>query len=220
MARSAARTMPRSRTEPCARSSAHVVGRDAGARRSGLPLAESVSRLDAFSLAKMACASPSTTPRHRRARCSTMCSPRCSTRSRQCAPSFASGCASAARPSQRAPRAAISLRGVVGHAHPTANPSSTGSTYLHGASSRSFRSMRNARACDALLPIRAMPSSAEASWSSRGTRRFIYKRVLISELIERCGIDHHVVRAVRDRAVCMVKPFACKLLHKRPASPC
>jgi uncharacterized circularly permuted ATP-grasp superfamily protein len=43
----------------------------------------------------------------------------------------------------------------------------------------------------------------------------IYKRVLINELIEREGIGHAVVRAVRDRAVCMVNPFRCKLLHKK-----
>lgn len=43
----------------------------------------------------------------------------------------------------------------------------------------------------------------------------IYKRVLISELVERCGIDHPVVQAVRDRAVCMVNPFCCKVLHKK-----
>ncbi|CAN5878774.1 hypothetical protein BH23GEM7_BH23GEM7_07200 [soil metagenome] len=43
----------------------------------------------------------------------------------------------------------------------------------------------------------------------------IYKRVLISELIERGGMDHPVVRAVRDRAVCMVNPFRCKILHKK-----
>ena len=43
----------------------------------------------------------------------------------------------------------------------------------------------------------------------------IYKRVLISELVERCGLDHPVVRAVRDGAVCMVNPFRCKLLHKK-----
>ena len=43
----------------------------------------------------------------------------------------------------------------------------------------------------------------------------IYKRVLLSELIERGGIDHPVVRAVRERAVCMVNPFACKILHKK-----
>jgi hypothetical protein len=43
----------------------------------------------------------------------------------------------------------------------------------------------------------------------------IYKRVLISELIERGGTDHPVVRAVRERAACMVNPFACKILHKK-----
>jgi hypothetical protein len=43
----------------------------------------------------------------------------------------------------------------------------------------------------------------------------IYKRVLISELVERGGMNHPVVRAVRDRAVCMVNPFRCKILHKK-----
>jgi uncharacterized circularly permuted ATP-grasp superfamily protein len=43
----------------------------------------------------------------------------------------------------------------------------------------------------------------------------IYKRVLISELVERCGLTHAVVQAVRERAVCMVNPFACKILHKK-----
>src|SRR5262249_916646 len=43
----------------------------------------------------------------------------------------------------------------------------------------------------------------------------IYKRVLVSELIERGGMDHPVVRAVRDRAVCMVNSFRCKILFKK-----
>ena len=43
----------------------------------------------------------------------------------------------------------------------------------------------------------------------------IYKRVLITELVERGGIDHPIVRAVRDRKVCMVNPFRCKILHKK-----
>lgn len=43
----------------------------------------------------------------------------------------------------------------------------------------------------------------------------IYKRVLISELIARGGMDQPVVRAVRDRAACMVNPFRCKILHKK-----
>jgi hypothetical protein len=43
----------------------------------------------------------------------------------------------------------------------------------------------------------------------------IYKRVLISELIEWGGLDQPVVRAVLDGAVCMVNPFRCKILHKK-----
>ena len=43
----------------------------------------------------------------------------------------------------------------------------------------------------------------------------IYKRVLISELVERGGLDQPVIRAVRDGAVCMVNPFRCKILHKK-----
>ncbi len=43
----------------------------------------------------------------------------------------------------------------------------------------------------------------------------IYKRVLISELVTREGLDSPVIRAVRDKAVCMVNPFRCKLLHKK-----
>jgi len=43
----------------------------------------------------------------------------------------------------------------------------------------------------------------------------IYKRVLISELVERGGRDHPVIRAVQSGAVCMVNPFRCKVLHKK-----
>jgi len=43
----------------------------------------------------------------------------------------------------------------------------------------------------------------------------IYKRILITELVERGGLDHPVVRAVRDGSVCMVNPFRCKLLYKK-----
>jgi hypothetical protein len=43
----------------------------------------------------------------------------------------------------------------------------------------------------------------------------VYKRVLISELVEQCGLDSALVRAVRDKAVCMVDGFRCKALHKK-----
>jgi len=43
----------------------------------------------------------------------------------------------------------------------------------------------------------------------------IYKRVLLSELVTREGLNNPVIRAVREGAVCMVNPFRCKLLHKK-----
>lgn len=43
----------------------------------------------------------------------------------------------------------------------------------------------------------------------------VYKRVLLSELIARCGVGHPLVRAVGEGAVVMVNSFACKLLHKK-----
>lgn len=52
-------------------------------------------------------------------------------------------------------------------------------------------------------------------WSQGAPVDLIYKRVLISELIETCGMEHDVVRAVRQRAVCMVDGFHCKVLHKK-----
>jgi hypothetical protein len=52
-------------------------------------------------------------------------------------------------------------------------------------------------------------------YAEGGVVDLIYKRVLINELIEREGLEHPMVRAVRDRAVCMVNPFRCKLLHKK-----
>jgi len=43
----------------------------------------------------------------------------------------------------------------------------------------------------------------------------VYKRVLTPELLQRGGLDHPLIRAVRDRAVCMLNPFAATLLHKK-----
>ncbi|CAN5482501.1 hypothetical protein BH11PLA2_BH11PLA2_50840 [soil metagenome] len=43
----------------------------------------------------------------------------------------------------------------------------------------------------------------------------IYKRVLIHELIESCGIDNPVVQAVRAGAVCMANTFRCKIIAKK-----
>ena len=52
-------------------------------------------------------------------------------------------------------------------------------------------------------------------WIGGAPVDLIYKRVLISELIARGGLEHPVVRAVQDRAVCMVNPFRSKILHKK-----
>jgi hypothetical protein len=43
----------------------------------------------------------------------------------------------------------------------------------------------------------------------------VYKRVLGTELLERCGLDHPLVRSLRDGAALMANPFRCKLLHKK-----
>ena len=52
-------------------------------------------------------------------------------------------------------------------------------------------------------------------WLEGAPIDLIYKRVLITELVDRCGLTHDVVRAVRERAVCMVDGFRCKILHKK-----
>jgi uncharacterized circularly permuted ATP-grasp superfamily protein len=49
----------------------------------------------------------------------------------------------------------------------------------------------------------------------RGQVDVIYKRVLLTELVERCGLDHPILRAMRDKAVCLVNPPGCKILHKK-----
>jgi hypothetical protein len=51
--------------------------------------------------------------------------------------------------------------------------------------------------------------------SGRGDIDLIYKRVLLTELVERCGIDNVILRAVKDHTVCMVNPPSCKILHKK-----
>lgn len=43
----------------------------------------------------------------------------------------------------------------------------------------------------------------------------IYKRVLISEMIQRMGVDNPIVHAVRDRKVLMTNSFSCKLMAKK-----
>jgi len=44
---------------------------------------------------------------------------------------------------------------------------------------------------------------------------FVYKRVLGSELLQKYGLNHPIIEAVRAGAICMANPFNCKLLHKK-----
>jgi hypothetical protein len=52
-------------------------------------------------------------------------------------------------------------------------------------------------------------------WAGDFRIDLIYKRVLCSELIVRMGMDNPVVRAVRERAVCMSNAFSSKLMAKK-----
>lgn len=44
---------------------------------------------------------------------------------------------------------------------------------------------------------------------------FVYKRVLITELLQAYGLNHPIVDALKARAICVMNPFTCKLLHKK-----
>ncbi len=52
-------------------------------------------------------------------------------------------------------------------------------------------------------------------WAGDFAITLIYKRVLLSELVERGGMNHPVIQAVRDGAACLVNSFRCKILHKK-----
>ena len=70
-------------------------------------------------------------------------------------------------------------------------------------------------ACVIADPREAEYHNGRLSFGNSGPVDLIYKRVLIHELVEQCGIDSPMVRAVRDRAVCMANGFRCKMLHKK-----
>ncbi len=43
----------------------------------------------------------------------------------------------------------------------------------------------------------------------------VYKRIIIHELLARCGETHPLVSAYLNRDVCLVNPFRCKIMHKK-----
>lgn len=44
---------------------------------------------------------------------------------------------------------------------------------------------------------------------------FVYKRILTTELLQKYGMDHPMIHALRAGAVCIANPFTCKILHKK-----
>ena len=69
--------------------------------------------------------------------------------------------------------------------------------------------------CEIVNPRDAEYRNGRLSFGDGEPVDLIYKRVLIHELVEQCGLDSPMVRAVRDRAVCMANGFRCKILHKK-----
>jgi hypothetical protein len=62
---------------------------------------------------------------------------------------------------------------------------------------------------------RAMEFRGGRLYAEGGAVDLVYKRVLLAELIERCGAETPLLQAVAARAVCMVNPPRCKVLHKK-----
>jgi len=66
-------------------------------------------------------------------------------------------------------------------------------------------------------------SPDELEYDGRVLRRgdfeidLVYKRVIIHELLTRCGESHPLLRAYTDGRVCLVNSFRCKPLHKKAA---
>jgi hypothetical protein len=44
---------------------------------------------------------------------------------------------------------------------------------------------------------------------------YVYKRVLSTELLQKFGLDHPIIHALRAGAICMANPFSCKMVHKK-----
>ncbi len=75
--------------------------------------------------------------------------------------------------------------------------------------------IRQGYECDIADPAELTYSSGGSLMSPHGRVDVLYKRVLLSELVERGRLDHPIFRALRDGAVCMVNPPSCKILHKK-----
>jgi hypothetical protein len=80
-----------------------------------------------------------------------------------------------------------------------------------------YRDYFHSRGIDCVIadPREAQFVNGRLSFGDDDPVDLIYKRVLIHELVEQCGVDSPMVRAVRERAVCMANGFRCKMLHKK-----
>jgi len=80
-----------------------------------------------------------------------------------------------------------------------------------------YRDYFHSRGIDCVIadPREAEYRNGRLSFGDDAPVDLIYKRVLIHELVDQCGLESPMVRAVRDRAVCMANGFRCKMLHKK-----
>jgi len=44
---------------------------------------------------------------------------------------------------------------------------------------------------------------------------YVYKRVLSTELLQKFGLNHPIIDALRAGVICMANPFPCKMVHKK-----
>ena len=97
-----------------------------------------------------------------------------------------------------------------------ASRSSTGPTCRRGASSCSSRTTSRGRGSIASSSIpREVEYDGKRARGPMGDIDSSTSACCCTELVERGGIDHPILRAVRDAAVCMVNPPRCKILHKK-----
>src|SRR5262249_38524554 len=82
-----------------------------------------------------------------------------------------------------------------------------------------FVLLRDAFAAHGIRAIICSPDELEFTGSRLRCGDFridlVYKRILVHEFLARYDESHPLIRAYRDRAVCLVNPFRCKILHKK-----
>jgi hypothetical protein len=84
-----------------------------------------------------------------------------------------------------------------------------------------FHLLRNYFAARGVPTVVCSPDELE--YDGRGLRRgpfrvdLIYKRVIIHELLSLRDDTHPLIRAYRDRSVCLLNSFRCKIIHKKAA---